>query len=84
MASLARRLGLPIVVVGEATLGTINHSLLSLEAVERDGQQVAALVLSQRPSDDEAHVIDNARRIAARWQGRVLICTQDRDLSDLA
>ena len=84
MAALARRLGFPVIVVGEATLGTINHSLLSVEAIERDGCTVAALVLSRRPGDDEPHVIDNARRIASRWRGRVIVCSADRDIADLA
>lgn len=83
MAALARRLEFPVIVVGEATLGTINHSLLSVEAVERDGCTVAALILSKRPTDDAAHVLDNAHRISARWPGRVLICSADTDLTEL-
>lgn len=83
MATLAHQLGFSVIVVATATLGTINHSLLTVEAVERDGSSVAALVLSRHPSDDEGHVIDNARRIAARWPGRILICSEDGDLAEL-
>lgn len=83
MSQLAGRLGYPVIVVGLATLGTINHSLLTLEAVERDGQQVAALVLSKRPEDDAEHVIDNARRIAMRWKGTIIIHQDLRDLASL-
>lgn len=81
MAALAQRCGLPIVVVAQAGLGTINHSLLTVEAVERDGQQVAALVLSKRSDEDDAHVADNAHRIASRWRGTILIYRRTEDLS---
>lgn len=72
MSGLARRLGLPVIVVARAGLGTINHSLLTVEAIERDGLTVAALVLSARPEDDLAFTASNAEQIQQRWSGRVL------------
>ena|GEM_PF-557295 len=73
MGALARLVGGPVIVVGLATLGTINHSLLTLEAVERDGFAVAALVLSNRPDDDAAMVSRNVLEIERRWKGQVLL-----------
>lgn len=73
MAVLARQTGLPVVVVARATLGTINHSLLTLEAVERDGCSVAALVLSRRPEDHRDFALSNCEQIAAQWKGQILI-----------
>jgi dethiobiotin synthetase len=73
MSALAKILGLPVLVVGRAGLGTINHSLLTVEAVERDGCQVAGLVLSKRPEDDDAFAESNAAEIRAKWSGRVVI-----------
>ena len=46
MAGLARRIGLPVLVVARATLGTINHTQLTLEAAERRGLCVAGVVVS--------------------------------------
>lgn len=46
MAGLARELGLPVLVVARAALGTINHTRLTLEAAERDGLAVAGVVIS--------------------------------------
>jgi dethiobiotin synthetase len=83
MAGLASELSFPVIVVAQATLGTINHSLLTLEAIERDSQKIAALVLSRRPEDDEGQAVDNARRIAGRWAGRVLIHRETTDLESL-
>jgi dethiobiotin synthetase len=47
-----RALGASVVVVAADRLGTINHTLLTLKALE--GVQVAALVLSAPPSPDES------------------------------
>lgn len=77
MAALARRLQLPVLVVARASLGTINHSLLTLEAVERDGLPVAALVLSRRETDDPAAAEINLAEIQRRWAGKILILSTD-------
>lgn len=77
MASLARRLQLPVLIVARAGLGTINHSLLTLEAVERDGLRVAALVLSRHDADDPAAAESNRAQIQRRWPGRILILSND-------
>lgn len=81
MAALARRFDLPLIIVARATLGTINHSLLTIEAAEREGLTVAALVLSLRPEDDASFAASNAEQIAARWSGRII--TFDGDLAAL-
>lgn len=46
MAGLAAALGLPILIAARAALGTINHTLLTLEAAERRGLTVAGVVVS--------------------------------------
>lgn len=45
VAALAKRMGLPLVVVARPTLGTINHTLLTVEAARRRGLRVAGLVV---------------------------------------
>jgi len=47
MADLAAHLGLPLLVVARAGLGTINHTLLTVAEAERRGLAVAGIVLSQ-------------------------------------
>lgn len=64
MGKLAKRLGLPVVVVGTAHLGTINHSLLTMEAVRADGCEVALVVLSCHSTDN----LDLARSNASEIQ----------------
>jgi dethiobiotin synthetase len=75
MSSLARLLGLPVVLVARAALGTINHTLLSIEAILRDGLDIAAVVLSRKPEDDLAE--SNHEQIARRWSGRLLMLESD-------
>jgi dethiobiotin synthetase len=46
MADLAADLGLPLLVAARAALGTVNHTLLTLEAAEHRGLAVAGVVIS--------------------------------------
>lgn len=83
MAGYAARIGAPVVVVGRATLGTINHSLLTAEAVLRDGLTLAAVVLSVRPVDDLAFAESNAQQISQRISSRVLLVKTGPELEGL-
>ncbi len=66
MSHLMVRLGLPVVLVARSTLGTINHSLLTLEALRSRGLQVAGLVLVGPPNPE------NRAAVAARGHVAVL------------
>jgi dethiobiotin synthetase len=46
MIDLAKRIALPILLVARASLGTINHTLLSLDAIEERGLPLAGVVIS--------------------------------------
>jgi dethiobiotin synthetase len=46
MASVAKQLELPVLIVARASLGTINHTLLTLEACSTRGLEVVGVVLS--------------------------------------
>ena len=61
---LAERLGLPVVLVGRAGLGTLNHCALSHAALEARGLTVAAIVLSRPSADDDPTVATNAAFVA--------------------
>lgn len=64
MADLARDLGLSIVVVTRPSLGTINHTVLTVEAARRRGLVVAGLVICDFPATPD---------IAARTNPAVLV-----------
>jgi len=70
MASLAHRLGLPLLVVARDGLGTINHTLLTLEAAARRDLTVAGVVLCGAASgtlagDAERNAFEISRRAGA-------------------
>lgn len=65
-------LGLPVVLVARASLGTLNHTALSLEALERAGVKVKAVVLSRTADVDDPSERDNAQIIAERHCVRVV------------
>jgi len=46
MADLAASFGLPLVIVARASLGTINHTRLTVEAARRRGLTIGGLVIS--------------------------------------
>jgi dethiobiotin synthetase len=73
MSNLATRLAADVVVVGRAGLGTINHTLLTIEAVERDGLRLAGVVLSRRPDEDLPFAESNREEISRRWKGKVTL-----------
>ncbi|MEA2213805.1 MAG: dethiobiotin synthetase [Solirubrobacteraceae bacterium] len=63
---LARALGLPIVVAARPGLGTINHTLLTLEAARAGGLEVAGVVLTPWPSAPSEMERSNRDTIAER------------------
>ncbi len=57
MADLMNLLQLPVIVVARSTLGTINHTLLTLEAVRRRTLHVAGIVMvGDRDADNRAAI----------------------------
>ena len=76
MGGYAKQLGAPVILVGRAGLGTINHCLLTAEAILRDGLELAAVVLSVRPDDDRAFAGSNASEIS-RCLGRSVLLSSD-------
>ena len=61
----AKDLGLPVVIVASPALGTINHTLLTLESVREAGLDVAMVVLTPWPSDPEDVERSNRETIGA-------------------
>jgi dethiobiotin synthetase len=67
----AVELGLPIVVAAPPSLGTINHTLLTLEAARAAGLEVAAVVLTPWPDGPRRIECSNRETIAALGEVRV-------------
>jgi dethiobiotin synthetase len=63
-ADLAVALGLPVILVARAGLGTVNHTALTVEALRRRGLVIAAIVLNRTTPEDDPSVPHNAAEIA--------------------
>ncbi|MGA8184205.1 MAG: dethiobiotin synthase [Terriglobia bacterium] len=58
MLDMMRRLALPVVVVARSALGTINHSLLTLRALQGAGLAVKGVVVVGTPNRDNERAIE--------------------------
>ena len=58
MTDLMSRLGLPVVIVSRSTLGTINHTLLTIEALRRRSLTIAGVVMVGPPDADNREAIE--------------------------
>jgi dethiobiotin synthase len=63
MADLMVRLSLPVLVVARTTLGTINHTLLTIEAIRHRALTVAGVLLSGEPNRDNRNAIEAYGRV---------------------
>lgn len=68
MADLAARFQFPLLIVARGELGTINHTLLTIEAARSRGLCIAGVVLNEtQPTEpDDPSTATNAHEIAAR------------------
>jgi dethiobiotin synthetase len=78
---LAADLGYPLVVVAGPGLGTINHTLLTVEAARTAGLEVAAIVLTPWPEEPTEIERSNRETIADLAGAQVLTLPQI-DLGD--
>ncbi len=62
---LATELGLPLVIAASPGLGTINHTLLTIEAARSAGLEVASIVLTPWPERPDEIEQSNRETIAA-------------------
>jgi dethiobiotin synthetase len=58
-----KHLGFPAVLVARTALGTINHTLLSLEALRRRGIPVAGIVLNGEENPDNREALERYGRV---------------------
>jgi dethiobiotin synthetase len=64
MADLMSALGLPVVIVASSQLGTINHTLLTLEALRQRSITVAGVILNGDPNADNRRAIETLGEVS--------------------
>ena len=78
---LATDLGYPLVVVASPGLGTINHTLLTLDAARAAGLEVAAVVLTPWPREP-SEIESSNRETIATLAGVPVLTLPQLDLAD--
>jgi len=58
MIDLIERLQQPVILVARTTLGTLNHTLLSLEALRQRNVEVLGVVLNGEPNEENKEAIE--------------------------
>jgi dethiobiotin synthetase len=67
-------LGLPVVIVARAGLGTINHTLLTLHALRKAGAAVAGVVINQYPAETPPIAEETNPRAIEKWGKVPVLC----------
>ncbi len=84
MADLAEALDLPLLIVARAALGTINHTLLTLEAAATRGFRVIGVVISHTGGElstaDAANLCALREELGSQLVGEVPPLTPDADV----
>ena len=63
IVDLIKHLGFPVVLVARTALGTINHTLLSLEALRQRGIPVSGIVLNGEENPDNRKALERYGRV---------------------
>ena len=72
LADLVSRVALPVLIVARSGLGTLNHTLLTIESLRRRKIPILGVVFSDASAEeDEVIVADNMKTIAAMGKVRV-------------
>ncbi|MCC6423957.1 MAG: dethiobiotin synthase [Phycisphaerales bacterium] len=67
-------LDIPAVVVARAALGTINHTLLTLQALRKNGIRIAGVVINGYPAESPGIAEETNPHIIERWGKTKILC----------
>lgn len=84
MADVMRRFGMPVLVVARSGLGTINHTLLTIEAMRGRGLLVAGVVMSGTPHAGNRAAIERIGGVAVVAELPVLPAVDARVVAAIA
>jgi dethiobiotin synthetase len=66
-ADIAKMLNLPIVIVARADLGTINHTLLTVEYAKKKGLKIAGIIINNYPEGTTDIAIKTAPMLIQKY-----------------
>jgi dethiobiotin synthetase len=86
LADLLARVRIPTIIVARSGLGTLNQTLLTIEALRTRDIPIIGLLFTDSADEDEIIATDNMRTIAESGRvevlGRLPYCQNHRDLID--
>jgi dethiobiotin synthetase len=71
---MATWLGLPVIIVARAGLGTINHALLTARVLKAAGVKVAGVVINRYTAEHPSVAEETNPRIIERWSKLPVLC----------
>lgn len=91
MLDLMKRLGFPVLLVARRALGTINHTLLSIDQLRRSGLEVFGVVMNSPPGDvpptlppsPEGERLPLSNRQAIAFYGKVRVLAEIAPLPEI-
>jgi len=72
MIDLIPILNIPVILVSLAGLGTLNHTLLSVEALKHHGVRLAGIIINKMPKNHDPIAADNVKTIAEMTETPIL------------
>jgi len=73
MRNLAIILDLPLLIVAKPDLGTINHTLLTIEAAKTKNIKILGIIISNYPLDTDDIAIKNAPKLIEKISGEKIL-----------
>jgi dethiobiotin synthetase len=73
MRDLVKSLDLPLLIVARPDLGTINHTLLTIEAAKNKNIKIAGIVISDYPLETADIAIKNASDMIKKLSGEKIL-----------
>ena len=67
-------LGLPVIIVARPGLGTINHTLLTINALREIGANVAGVVINRYPAESASIAEESNPRAIEKWGKTSVLC----------
>lgn len=81
---IAAELGLPVIIVAKNKLGAINHTLLTIEAIQSRGMKILGIVFNSQEEKEDEKILDDNPRIIGKLTPQTILgrlpWSRDEDL----
>lgn len=84
MSDVIKLLNLPIIIVARPDLGTINHTLMTIECAKKEGIKILGVIISNFPNETKDPVILRAKEMIEDFSDVKVIATIKKDQKDFS